>query len=116
MNKAYEMPRTAITIVPTADFSEKRHTFATISSAGALATTEAGAKAIGVLQTPGISGEPCNVMTEGVSFIIVGATLVPGQEVESDATGKAIPLATGKSNGICLVGGTAGSIGCILVK
>lgn len=113
---AYEQPGRAITLVPATSFEAKRYTFGTINSSGDLVTPAAGAKACGVVQTPGIIGEPCNVMVSGVSFIVLGGTVAKGAEVESDVNGKAITLASGKSNGICLFGGTAGQIGCILLK
>ena len=114
--KAFEQPRSAITLTPTASMKDNRYKFATIDADGALVVAGAGVKAVGVLQTPGIAGEPCNVMTEGVSFIVLGGTVASGAEVEIKADGTAITLASGKSNGICLVGGASGAIGSILLK
>jgi hypothetical protein len=116
MIKAYEMPFKAITLVAAADVSGKRYRFATCDATGALKIAGAGERAMGVLQTPGIDKEPCNVMTDGVSFIRFGGIVAAGQEVQSDANGDAIVLATGKSNGVCLVGGASGAIGSILIK
>lgn len=110
------MPRTSISLMPAATMVSNQHKFGVVTTEGKLNLAGAGARAVGVIQTPGIVGEPCNVMVSGISFIVIGATLAAGQEVEADATGKAIPLATGKSNGICLVGGAKDAIGCILVK
>ena len=113
---AFEQPGKAMTLTPTTSFAEKRYTFGTLNTTGDLVTPAAAARACGVVQTPGIIGEPCNVMTEGISFITLGATVAAGAEVEGDAEGKAITLASGKSNGICIVGGTVDQIGCILLK
>lgn len=114
--KAFEQPKDAITLVPATSFAAKRYTFGTCDSNGNLVTPAAGAIACGVVQTPGIIGEPCNVMTAGVSFVILGAAVAAGAEVQTDANGAAITLAAGKSLGVCLVGGTVGQIGCILLK
>lgn len=113
--KAFEQPRSAITLLPATSFAEKRYTFATCDANSKLITPAAGAATIGVVQTPGIANEPCNIMTAGVSFITLGGTVAPGQEVETDANGAAIVLTTGKSAGICLVGGAAGAIGSVLL-
>jgi hypothetical protein len=126
---AFERPGECITATPATDFSEKRYTFGTISAAGALATPEAGASAIGVVQTPGIAGEPCNVMTTGVSFIVLGGTVAAGDDISTDANGKAVKATAQTQSGTtpfavtagtavlgkCLVGGDAGEIGSILL-
>lgn len=111
--KAYERPGEKITLVPDADFSTKRYTFVSVDPAHGMATTAAGKLPVGVLQTPGIASEPCQVMTTGVSFIKLGGTVANGDLVESDANGCAIKNNTGAARGTCLVGGTAGQIGCI---
>lgn len=111
--KAYEKPGECITLVPDASFEKKRYTFVTADATHGMVTPAAGNAAVGVLQTPGIAGEPCNVMTTGVSFIVLGGTVANGDMVESDAEGKAIKNSTGVARGMCLVGGTTGQIGCI---
>ena len=113
---AFEQPRSAITLVPATDFSEKQYTFGTCDADGKLVTPAAGVLACGVVQTPGIAGEPCNVMTSGVSFIIFGGTVAAGDAVGTDANGKAVKASTGTAMGVCLVGGAAGEIGSILLK
>lgn len=116
MVNSFEQPGTTITLTPTADLLTSRYCFASVGSTSQLVITGAGAKAVGVLQLPAIAKEPSPVMVTGISYIVIGATLTPGQEVEADASGKAIPLASGKSNGVCIVGGPAGAIGTILIK
>ena len=113
---AFERPGMAITLTPETSFADKRYTFGTLNASGALVTPAAGANACGVVQTPGIIGEPCNVMTSGVSFIKLGATVANGAEVETDVNGAAITKATGASLGVCLFGGAANTIGCVLLK
>lgn len=113
---AFEQPKEAITLVPTTDFSEKRYTFGTCDTNGNLVTPAANAVVCGVVQTPGIVGEPCNVMTSGVSFIMLGGTVAAGDAVSTDAAGKAVKASSGAVVGVCLVGGAAGEIGSILLK
>jgi hypothetical protein len=116
MPKAYEMPFKAITLVPSVSFVDKRYLFATIDNTGEAVICGAGAKAVGVMQDPNDVGQPSNVMVSGVSFVVIGAPLAAGQEVQSDADGKAIPLAAGRPNGICVVGsGAINDIASILV-
>lgn len=113
---AFEQPRNAITLVPGESFEKKQYTFGTCDAEGKLITPGAGVMACGVVQTPGIAGEPCNVMTSGVSFIILGGTVAAGDAVSTDAAGKAVKAADGAVLGVCLVGGAAGEIGSILLK
>jgi hypothetical protein len=87
---AFERPGEAVTVTPATDFSTKRYTFGAVDANGALVTPAAGANAIGVVQTPGIAAEPCNVMTSGVSFIVLGGTVAAGDDISTDASGKAV--------------------------
>lgn len=111
--KAYEQPGRSITLVPDADFSTKRYLFVSPDATHGMAITTAGKMPVGVLQTPGVAGEPCNVMTTGVSFIVLGGTVAVGDLVECDANGAGIKNNTGVARGIALAGGAAGQIGCI---
>lgn len=113
---AFEQPGLAITMTPATSFADKRYTFVTAGTGGALVAATAAGTACGVLQTPGIAGEPCKVMVTGVSFVALGGTVAPGDEVEVDAAGKAVKKSAGVSCGICLVGGDAGMTGSILLK
>lgn len=69
----------------------------------------AGQKAIGVSGHDIASGAVGPIHTGPGTILPVtsGAAITAGAEVESDANGKAIPLASGKSLGVCLntVGG-----------
>lgn len=123
--KAFEQPRTSITLVPATSFKDKRYTFVTVDTNGNMVTPAAGADVAGVLQTPGIATEPCNVMTDGVSFIVLGGTVAAGDPISTDATGKAVKatmdtttttLAKTAVVGMALVGGSSGDIGCVLLK
>ena len=115
--KAYEQPKESITLTPATSFADKRYTFGTISADGHLVTPGAGAAVCGVVQTPGIIGEPCNVMTSGVSFVKLGGTVAAGDSVTTDASGKAVKVTSTEAvAGICLTGGATDEIGCILLK
>ena len=60
----------------------------------------AGAKALGVVDadTDADNMAPANVL--GVILVEAGAAITAGAEVQSDASGKAIPKAAGVANGI----------------
>lgn len=123
MVPAYELPKVSITLVAAADMSKKRYTFGTVNTDGALVTPAAGKGAVGVIQTPGIVSEPCNVMTTGVSFITMGGVLTPGDMISVGADGKGVKATAATESvpgteviGMCLVGGAADEIGSILLK
>lgn len=117
MTPAYELPKVSITAVAKVDFTDQRYTFGTIDATTQLIAATAGGDAIGVIQTPGIVGEPCNVMTTGVSFIKLGGTVAAGAKIAVGANGTGIVAATeAVVIGICLVGGALGEIGSILLK
>ena len=62
----------------------------------------AGERAYGVAARDAAIGANVMVFTEGDVPVTSGAALTAGQEVQSDATGRAIPLAAGKSLGVVL--------------
>jgi hypothetical protein len=70
----------------------------------------AGAKAFGVAAYD--AADNAKVPVHGppkTTVVTAGGTVAAGEEVESDATGRAITLAAGISNGICLQGATVGN-------
>lgn len=68
-------------------------------------------KNIGVAQMDAVAGQSIPVQTSGIVKIIVGTTVVAGDIVSSDATGKAKPAATGDTIlGTCVYGGAAGEV------
>lgn len=94
-------PLQAVTFTPTADIPAFRF----IGGDGA--TCGAGARAIGVTKEDVKNGVPAAAATYGVEIIEAGAAVTAGAEIESDATGRAIPLASGKSNGVALSAASA---------
>src|SRR5436190_43266 len=66
-----------------------------------VATAGAGERACGVANRDAAINTRVGVVTEGIVPVLVGAGGVTfGQEVQADATGKAIALGAGKSLGI----------------
>lgn len=62
----------------------------------------AAAKALGVNQVTVEAGEDMPVTYLGIMPVVAGGTVALGAEVESDASGKAVTLAAGASNGRAL--------------
>lgn len=117
MTPAYELPKVSITVVAEVDFTDKRYTFVNINSNTNLVQASAGGVAIGVIQTPGIIDEPCNVMTTGVSFIKLGGNVAAGSKLSVGTDGTAVEAtAATEVIGVCVVGGVAGEIGSILLR
>lgn len=123
------MPFKAITLVPIIDLSAKLYTFVNTDATGDCVSAAPGASAVGVLQTPGIAKEPCNVMVAGVSFIVLDTAVAAGESISVGASNGAAkataaiqgsPTVTGIAGteiiGICLVGGAIGDTGSILLK
>lgn len=71
-----------------------------VSFDGKMAT--AGSKAAGICEADTDAGEACPVNVNGVLLITAGGAIAVGQEVEVGADGKAVALASGKSNGYAL--------------
>jgi hypothetical protein len=77
-----------------------------------MAQCVAGDKAVGVsmYDTP-VNGK-VGIVREGIVPVTSGAAVAAGQEVQSDALGKAIPLAAGKANGYCMSGVGGADLDC----
>lgn len=68
-----------------------------------VAHAAAGGPALGVAEHDAASGDKVGVITTGATVpVTAGAAIGFGDEVESDASGRAIPLATGKPLGYAL--------------
>jgi len=61
-----------------------------------------GAKALGVAEVAAEVGEHASVNALGALLVVAGAPLSVGIDVQSNATGQAIPKTTGFSNGYTL--------------
>ncbi|AZE47153.1 Putative membrane protein [Pseudomonas chlororaphis] len=80
-----------------------RYLFA--SFGGALCA--AGAKAFGTVQADTEADNVAPISVLGICLVTAGAAVAAGVEVESDASGRAVTLATGKPNGFTLDAATA---------
>jgi hypothetical protein len=111
-----------ITVAAAADLSAKQHFF--VKADGNLAG--AGAEALGVLQNDPTSGQAAAIRVMGVSKVVYGGTIAVGDQVSSDASGKAVkytaasvsagtpePLAGTHCLGIALIAGVSGDTGSI---
>lgn len=67
-----------------------------------LAVPAAGDRCVGVASRDVALGGKVMFATEGVWPVTAGAVLTAGQEVQTDADGRAIPLAAGKALGVVL--------------
>jgi hypothetical protein len=76
----------------------------------------AGARSYGVSMMEAVAGNPYTAIISGESLVELGAAANAGDEVESDANGCAIPLNTGKANGVISVSGTTGDLVPVCVK
>lgn len=68
-----------------------------------VAEAGAGVKAFGVACYDGVLNEEIPTLNDGaIAPVTSGAAITAGQEVESDATGRAIPLAAGRPCGLAV--------------
>lgn len=81
--------------------------FIVFDANGQVTLCGAGAAADGVSVDSGDDGTFISVGLVGPAFVEVAEEILPGQRVESDANGRAVVLAEGESNGICLKKGLA---------
>jgi len=84
-----------------ADLSAHQFKFVKLSGTGlqVVVCSAAGEPAIGVLQDkPDVVGKSASVATLGVSKIVAGATVVPGDLIKTDAQGRAVPASKGVTN------------------
>lgn len=115
---AYEQPGESITLVPKTSMVDNRYKFVTIGASGMELAVKGGATApVGVLQTPGIAGEPCKVMTSGVSFVVAEGAIAEGDSLTVGAAGGVTKAALNDPIvGIAVAPCTSGAIGSILLK
>lgn len=102
-----------------ADLSAKQFTFVNVdSSSEVAANTTEGEVCSGVLQdAPDAQGKTASPAYDGVTKIVLGATVAAGAHVMSDTTGRAIAATTAKFiMGTILEGGDADEIGTLLLS
>ncbi len=104
------VPGTIITMTGSADVNQYRFIAGTGIQCGA------GARAAGVSMMGVTAGSAFSVVVSGSFLVELGAAANAGDEVQSDANAKAIPLASGKSNGVLLGSGTTGDKVPVVIK
>ena len=86
-----------------ADLSAAQYLGVVLDTSGRAVVAGAGDKILGVLQNdPDAVGKAASVMVHGQSKVVSGAAVTAGVELEVDAAGKFITLATGVSVGFAL--------------
>ena len=104
------VPGVIITMTGTADVNQYRFIAGSGSQCGA------GARAAGVSFVGVTAGTPFSVVVSGSFLVELGAAANAGDEVQSDANAKAIPLASGKSNGVLAGSATTGDKVPVVIK
>jgi hypothetical protein len=115
---AIENVHSSKSIKATASLVSNQYCFVTLDANGQLIlqTTAAG-NAVGVLQDKPGAGDPGFICGPGdITKVQCGGTFAAGTKVGSDATGKAVVVATGPYLGQALTAGAAGGIANILFQ
>jgi len=99
------------------DLSSNKYLFHKIDGNGRVALSGAGENAIGVLQDkPTAINRAAEMELSGITKVIYGNTVTAGENVMSDAAGKAVPhTGTNNTTGIALVSGVSGDTGYIFL-
>lgn len=116
----------SITLLANVDLSANQYRFVNINTTGkSIAMTSAGERMVGVQQDKagqqtGAALEESAIGIDGVSLIILGATVTAGIEVKSDDEGRAVSAATPALGhyvgGILLTGGVEGDVVSMLIR
>ncbi len=102
---AFEQPGVVWTIEAGADLSANKYHFAQVDADGQASIAGNGEESIGVIQDDNgdAAGKAITIMSTGITKVVAGATLAPGNIVGIDANGEAVVAATGDyAHGICL--------------
>lgn len=108
---AWEVPVLDVSLIASDDFTDNQFYFVKVNSDGEIELAGDGEAALGVLQNkPGeateAAGEAASVRVYGVSKVVAGETIAAGEEVASDADGKAKVATLGdRVLGVALLGG-----------
>lgn len=99
---AYEIPGFSYTLVAASDMSATQFRFVNVDTAGKAAVPAAGGRVVGVRQNKPKADEAATIVQTGISIVEAGAAVTVGDGVQSDASGRAITLAAGISQGVAL--------------
>jgi hypothetical protein len=115
---AHEAITRNISLVAAADLSAKQYHFVQVDTAGKAALSGATALTLGVLQNKPASGQVGTVCVDGVTKVVIAATLSAGSRVRSDANGQAVAasVAGNAVAGILLEGGVANDVVPMLIQ
>lgn len=103
MANAYEVPGQQLPFQANADLSSNQFHAVVMNSSKKVAVAGAGVAILGVLQNkPAAANRAATVMVNGVSKGVAGAAIVAGVELEVNASGRFITLASGKAVGMAL--------------
>ena len=95
---AYEQPGFKPTgLKAGADLSTAQFFAVKISGDLLVALAGDGEKSIGILQNDPTSGQAATIVAQGICKAKLGASVTAGQSLASDASGKLIPAASGKT-------------------
>tara|TARA_R110002124_G_scaffold133987_2_gene296605 strand:+ start:518 stop:886 length:369 start_codon:yes stop_codon:yes gene_type:complete len=83
------------TLIAAADLSTSQHLFAAMDGAGKAAVCGDGAQAFGVIEVGGTAAAASTVTVSGKVMVKCGGTVTIGDDVASDAAGKAVNAASG---------------------
>lgn len=105
------------TLVAGADLSSHHQKFITVNASGLAVLPAAGAFCVGVTTSKAASGAACPFQQLGIAQVIIGTGgLTAGQKVSASAAGEAILATIGHfTQGVCVVGGTAGQVASVLL-
>src|SRR5688572_15695482 len=116
---AMQNPTDGLTLEAGADLSTKQHYLAKLDAAGKAVLAAAGTdKIVGSVQEPNTSGRPVTVNTGGVIKVVAGGAVAIGDDVTSDANGKAIATVTAgnRTIGIALAAAVLNDVFEVLVR
>ncbi len=100
-------------IADTANFS-----FVSLDANGGVVIATQGADSVGVIQEGALAGDPIPVCRPGaITKVLCGGTITPGQNVASDATGRAVAATSGTHFlGQCIQGAQVNQLAVILFQ
>jgi hypothetical protein len=110
---SYEQPGFKISLLASADLSTHQYKFVDVNSSGQLALASNGGRAIGVLQNKPTSGQVGELTHDGISKVVAGAAVTAGNEIMSDASGRAI-LGVSTNQGLGVALESAGGAGVLI--
>jgi hypothetical protein len=110
---AYEQPGFKFTLLAAADLRTHQYKFVDVDATGRAALGANGGRVVGVVQNKPNTGESAELCHSGISKVIAGAAVTAGDELQSDATGRAV-LATTTNQRIGVALQSAGAAGALI--